>query len=191
MPRGKGGGGGGGGRGGKKNHKGKSRHFTDPREMEQQDEKDAKAREWRKKKGIEDSDDEETEEINKQGAVGELPPAGSESEEGSSEEEEARPKGVEHLIEIHNPNRTGNKTSRKVTELDSKASTQLSRREREELEKQEAARRYQQLHEEGKTEEARADLARLALIRKQREEAAKKKEDERLAREAAKKPAKS
>ncbi|XP_046581965.1 28 kDa heat- and acid-stable phosphoprotein-like [Haliotis rubra] len=187
MPRGKGG----GGRGGKKNHKGKSRHFTDPREMEQQDEKDAKAREWRKKKGIEDSDDEnEPEEVNKRGAVGELPPNSS-SEEDSSDGEEARPKGVEHLIEIHNPNRTGNRTARKVTELDSKASTQLSRREREELEKQEAARRYQQLHEEGKTEEARADLARLALIRKQREEAAKKKEDERIAREAAKKSSKS
>ncbi|XP_067672142.1 28 kDa heat- and acid-stable phosphoprotein-like [Haliotis asinina] len=186
MPRGKGG----GGRGGKKNHKGKSRHFTDPREMEQQDEKDAKAREWRKKKGIEDSDDENETEVNKRGAVGELPPNSS-SEEESSEEEEARPKGVEHLIEIHNPNRTGNRTARKVTELDSKASTQLSRREREELEKQEAARRYQQLHEEGKTEEARADLARLALIRKQREEAAKKKEEERLAKEAAKKASKS
>ena len=32
---------------------------------------------------------------------------------------------------------------------------------------------------EGKTDEARADLARLALIRKQREEAAKKREEER------------
>jgi len=35
------------------------------------------------------------------------------------------------------------------------------------------------LHLAGKTDEARADLARLALIRKQREEAAKKREDER------------
>jgi hypothetical protein len=32
---------------------------------------------------------------------------------------------------------------------------------------------------EGKTEEARSDLARLAIIRKQREEAAKKREEER------------
>lgn len=50
---------------------------------------------------------------------------------------------------------------------------------REELEKQEARRRYQQMHIAGKTEEAQADLARLAIIRKQREEAAKKKEEER------------
>jgi len=35
------------------------------------------------------------------------------------------------------------------------------------------------MHLAGKTDEARADLARLALVRKQREEAAKKREDER------------
>jgi hypothetical protein len=35
------------------------------------------------------------------------------------------------------------------------------------------------MHLAGKTEEARADMARLALIRKQREEAAKKRDEER------------
>ena len=49
---------------------------------------------------------------------------------------------------------------------------------REELTKQQAAARYRKLHMEGKTEEAQADLARLALIRKQREEAAKRREEE-------------
>ena len=49
---------------------------------------------------------------------------------------------------------------------------------REELAKQQAAARYRKLHMEGKTEEAQADLARLALIRKQREEAAKRREEE-------------
>lgn len=34
------------------------------------------------------------------------------------------------------------------------------------------------MHAAGKTDEARADLARLALVRKKREEAAKKKEEE-------------
>ena len=57
---------------------------------------------------------------------------------------------------------------------------QLSRREREEIEKQRAKARYQKLHAEGKTDEARADLARLAIIRKQREEAAKKRDAEKL-----------
>lgn len=57
---------------------------------------------------------------------------------------------------------------------------------REELEKQKAKAHYQKLHAEGKTEAARADLARLSIIRKQREEAAKKREDEKKAKEAAK-----
>ena len=55
----------------------------------------------------------------------------------------------------------------------------MSRREREEIEKQRAKAHYQKLHAAGKTEEARADLARLAIIRKQREEAAKKREEEK------------
>ena len=49
---------------------------------------------------------------------------------------------------------------------------------REELAKQQATARYRKLHAEGKTEEAQADLARLALIRKQREEAAKRREED-------------
>lgn len=35
------------------------------------------------------------------------------------------------------------------------------------------------LHYEGKTDQAKADLARLAIIRREREEAAKKKEEEK------------
>jgi hypothetical protein len=62
----------------------------------------------------------------------------------------------------------------------------LSRREREELEKQAAKERYEKLHLAGKTDEARADLARLALIRKQREDAAKKRDEEKKAQDDAK-----
>lgn len=39
--------------------------------------------------------------------------------------------------------------------------------------------RQRKLQEEGKTDQARSDLARLALIRKQREEAAKKREEQK------------
>lgn len=50
-----------------------------------------------------------------------------------------------------------------------------SRRERESLEAQQAKERYRKLHEQGKTDEAKADLARLKLIREKREaEAARK-----------------
>lgn len=52
---------------------------------------------------------------------------------------------------------------------------ELSRREREALQAQQARERYQKLHEAGKTDEAKADLARLKLIREKREaEAARK-----------------
>jgi hypothetical protein len=52
---------------------------------------------------------------------------------------------------------------------------ELSRREREAIQAQQAKERYQKLHEAGKTDEAKADLARLAEIRKKREaEAARK-----------------
>lgn len=50
---------------------------------------------------------------------------------------------------------------------------------REEIEKQKAKERYMKMHLAGKTDQAKADLARLAIIRKQREEAAKKKEEEK------------
>lgn len=57
--------------------------------------------------------------------------------------------------------------------------------EREEIEKQKAKERYMKMHLAGKTEQAKADLARLAIIRKQREEAARKKEEERKAKDDA------
>lgn len=89
-------------------------------------------------------------------------------------------KGVSSLIEIENPNRVQKKT-KKVTSLDKEIDTskpELSRREREEIEKQRAQAHYQKLHAEGKTEQARADLARLAIIKQQREEARKRREAE-------------
>merc|ERR1712062_863532 len=97
-------------------------------------------------------------------------------------------KGVEGLIEIENPNLRPQR-QKKVSELSNATSSkaQLTRREREEVEKQKAKAHYQKLHAAGKTEEARADLARLAIIKKQREEAAKKREEEKKAKELASK----
>ena len=104
-------------------------------------------------------------------------------DESSSEEEESDTE-KEPIIEVHNPNRVAKK-NKKLSELDEVPTgpTELSRREKEEVARQEAARRYQQLHAQGKTEEARADLARLAIIRKQREEAAQKREQEKKDKE--------
>ncbi|XP_010518781.1 PREDICTED: 28 kDa heat- and acid-stable phosphoprotein-like [Tarenaya hassleriana] len=111
-----------------------------------------------------------------------------ENEEVVVEEEsdgEEKKKGHENLIEVENPNRAKPKTV-KARDLDVGKTTELSRREREELEKQRAHERYMRLQEQGKTEQARKDLERLALIRKQRQEASKKREEEKAVREAKK-----
>ncbi|XP_028843957.1 pdgfa associated protein 1a [Denticeps clupeoides] len=151
-------------RGGKKGHKGRGKQFSNPEEIDRQ---------MKAQREMEANGDVEK-------------ASGSESEEGSSssdEEHEQKRKGVEGLIEIENPNRVSQK-SKKVVEVDVSAPRELTRREREEIEKQKAKERYMKLHLEGKTDQARADLARLAIIKKQREDAAKKRDEVRKAKEA-------
>ncbi|KAF7840303.1 28 kDa heat- and acid-stable phosphoprotein [Senna tora] len=107
--------------------------------------------------------------------------SGEESEE-SDEETTQKTKGTQGVIEIENPNLVKPK-SIKARDIDVGKTTELSRREREELEKQKAHERYMRLQEQGKTEQARKDLERLALIRQQRADAAKKREEEKAAKE--------
>ncbi|KAL6562098.1 hypothetical protein OROGR_003105 [Orobanche gracilis] len=87
-------------------------------------------------------------------------------------------KGTEGVIEINNPNLVKPKNL-KARDADSEKTTELSRREREEIEKQKAHERYMRLQEQGKTEQAKKDLERLNLIRQQRAEAAKKRDEEK------------
>ncbi|CAL5095813.1 unnamed protein product [Urochloa decumbens] len=116
-----------------------------------------------------------------------------EPEEEEESEDFAKPKhkGTEGLIEIENPNLVKPKNI-KAKDIDIGKTTDISRREREELEKQKSHERYMKLQEQGKTEQARKDLGetlllslydRLALIRQQRAEAAKKREEEKAAKE--------
>lgn len=104
------------------------------------------------------------------------------SEEESEESANEKKKGTQGLIEIENPNIAKPKNI-KARDVDIEKTTELSRREREELEKQKAHERYMRLQEQGKTEQARKDLERLTLIRQQRADAAKKREEEKAARE--------
>ncbi|KAJ4726387.1 putative 28 kDa heat-and acid-stable phosphoprotein [Melia azedarach] len=104
-----------------------------------------------------------------------------ESEEELEEGSEKR-KGTQGIIEIENPNLVKPKNL-KAKDVDIGKTTELSRREREEIEKQKAHERYMRLQEQGKTEQARKDLERLAMIRQQRAEAAKKREEEKAAKE--------
>ncbi|XVE88136.1 hypothetical protein DITRI_Ditri19aG0043700 [Diplodiscus trichospermus] len=101
-----------------------------------------------------------------------------ESGEESDEETAQKHKGTQGVIEINNPNLVKPKNM-KARDLDAGKTTELSRREREELEKQRAHERYMRLQEQGKTEQARKDLERLSLVRQQREEAARKREEEK------------
>ncbi|GAB1598275.1 28 kDa heat- and acid-stable phosphoprotein-like isoform X1 [Argonauta hians] len=156
---------------GKKSHKGQRRMFTNEDELAQQHEEEKK-KAWRRQRGLEC-----------EGEGG----SGNSSSDDSDSEDEGKSKGVGHLIDIDNPNRVVNKTKKaSALNVEQTPSQSLSRREREEIEKQQARIRYQQLHVMGKTEEARADLARLALIKKQREESAKKREDDKKAKDDAK-----
>ncbi|XP_017114258.1 28 kDa heat- and acid-stable phosphoprotein [Drosophila elegans] len=194
------------------NHKGRSRHFTSPEELQQESEEDS-----------DQTSGSGSESDGKGGASGSKPkvpaprkpPAGnrqkarssagagavssseSESEEDSEDDSDLESrdakKGVASLIEIENPNRVTKKATQKLSaiKLDDGPGSEggkggapkpeLSRREREQIEKQKARQRYEKLHAAGKTTEAKADLARLALIRQQREEAAAKREAEKKA----------
>lgn len=170
------------------NHKGKHRSFTNPDELEEQRKREEKERQWRAERGEVSSSEEEEEEEKKKGSD----ESSSEEETSSEEEDEGKAKGVEGLIQVENPNRVQQK-AKKLSTLNtelaaapSSSKPELSRREREELEKQRAAANYQRLHAKGKTEEARADLARLAIIKAQREEAAKKREAEAKMKEVEK-----
>ncbi|KAF8977001.1 hypothetical protein BGZ46_007729 [Entomortierella lignicola] len=86
-------------------------------------------------------------------------------------------------IQVNNPNHGIKREKNKLLDMDTPIG--MSRREREAAEKEAAKQRYWKLHQEGKTDQAKADMARLAVIRKQREEAAAKRLAEAKAKEDA------
>ncbi|RPB18953.1 hypothetical protein L211DRAFT_843090 [Terfezia boudieri ATCC MYA-4762] len=99
--------------------------------------------------------------------------AGSDDEDEEEEEEDSAPISNPNLAPA-NPNAPGNA-----------GSGGISRKEREAKEAAAAKERWQKMHLAGKTDEAKADLARLALIRKEREEKAKQRQAEIEERKAA------
>lgn len=159
-----------------KGHKGQHRRFTNFEEIEAQQKRLAKQAEWRKQRGDDEEEDEEASDE-------EDSEENSDEEETASDEEEIKPKGVESLIEVQNPNRVPKKPAPEVKAGTSTAvKPEMSRREKEEAERQRKAASVSL-----KTEQARADLARLALIKQQRETARLKREAELKAKEEEKK----
>ncbi|CAD6235453.1 GSCOCG00007907001-RA-CDS [Cotesia congregata] len=173
------------------NHKGRNRHFTNPEELEEQRRQDEARKKWRQNKEHSDESSDDDEDPKASSATSKNPDASSEDSDSESDgdsEGEGKAKGVENLIEVENPNRVQKKTKKlsKLNEtLGESTKPELSRREREQIEKQRAYANYQKLHAAGKTDEARADLARLAIIKQQREDAAKRREDEKKQKELA------
>ncbi|KAF8225349.1 hypothetical protein L208DRAFT_1306667, partial [Tricholoma matsutake] len=82
--------------------------------------------------------------------------------------------GEEEDPDLINPNHV----EKKLNISDLGAPRELTRREREQKEKQEAKDRYWKLHVQGKTQEAKADLSRLAKIRAERDAAQAKRKAE-------------
>lgn len=80
---------------------------------------------------------------------------------------------------IVNPNRTAPKHI-KASDISS-TTYEPSRKDREAAEKKAAEERYWKLHEAGKTDQAKSDLARLKIIKEKREAAAKAREAEKEA----------
>ncbi|KAL1851806.1 hypothetical protein Plec18167_009033 [Paecilomyces lecythidis] len=119
-------------------------------------------------------------------APGDLPPSDSEEEEEESDGE--MPANPNHTAKSRSQAASVPASAEQPVKPKAKNGgdlSQLSRREREAIEAQQARERYLKLHAEGKTEEARADLARLAIIRERREaekarkQAEKEEEEER------------
>lgn len=191
------------------NHKGRSRHFTSPEELQQESEEDSEQSSGSEEEEGQSGAAGTSKQSSTTAAGAAKKPAkpaqrqrqqqqqqrnnssSDESDEDESDDDseaEARDakKGVASLIEIENPNRVTKKATQKLSQIKiddsgAVAKPELSRREREQIEKQKARQRYEKLHAAGKTTEAKADLARLALIRQQREEAAAKREAEKKA----------
>jgi hypothetical protein len=107
----------------------------------------------------------------------------SESSDSGVENEPKKTIKIEeskNIIETFNPNDAPARNL-KISELSASTEGKGEPGNRKEREAAEAARKkeaYFKLQMEGKTAQAKSDLARLAIIRKQREEAAKKRAEE-------------
>ena len=108
----------------------------------------------------------------------------TEDDEGEQVEKEYKPKGVEALIEVDNPNKAPVKMM-KMKDMDSAEPVQLTRKEREEKEREAKAAAYRKRHEAGLTEEYKRDMAKLAEVKARREAAKAKAEAEKEAAAAA------
>ncbi|KAK4098100.1 hypothetical protein N658DRAFT_499812 [Parathielavia hyrcaniae] len=115
--------------------------------------------------------------------VGDLPPSDSEDDD-DDDDDAPMPANPNHSRQARNQTKPAAASVDEAAEGVQKLSVAPSRREREAVEAQAAKERYRKLHEAGKTDEAKADLARLKLIREKREAEAARKQAEKEEKEA-------
>lgn len=102
------------------------------------------------------------EEAAKEGGYAAAKPAKAVKKEESSDEEEEKPVG---------------NTQKPIKDSEINFND-LSRKQREQIQADAAKKKYEELHKQGKTDEAKADLGRLEEVKKRRAEAAAKKAEE-------------
>lgn len=146
----------------------------------------------KKKKAADDSSEESSDDDSDFGF--DEGPASEEEESEEEEERAAKPKNLLDQLGVQlegatNLNVAAKDEKKAVKMKDMKMSMasekpELSRREREELEAKRKEAAYRKKHEAGETDEAKSDLARLAEVRKRREDAKKAKEAQAAADEA-------
>lgn len=134
----------------------------------------------------EDEDDEEEDEDDEDGANGSAAqPELSRAERKALKKKQADQKQLgegesDTDADLINPNHV----EKKMNISDLGAPRELTRREKEAKEKQEAKDRYWKLHLAGKTDEAKSDLARLRKVKEEREAAQAKRKAEAEAKAA-------
>ncbi|CEG35666.1 28 kda heat-and acid-stable phospho [Plasmopara halstedii] len=161
--------GGAGGKGRKKREKGGTRKFvTSLEEMTLRDEQEEQKRKTR-------GDDMAFERVQTNSLFG-----FSNSADGPVLQQEKKKVGFAAVAKTQNPNakKTANKVMKAKDMDENAAPQQLSRREREAIEKERAAAYYLKKHLAGETDEAKKDLARLAEVKRRREEAEQRKKEE-------------
>lgn len=100
-----------------------------------------------------------------------------EGDDGEWVEKEYKPKSaLEGLIDVENPNKAPVKMT-KLKDMGGEAAP-MTRKEREEKEKEAKAAAYRKRHEAGLTEEYKRDMAKLAEVKARREAAASRRKEE-------------
>eukprot|EP00800_Vazella_pourtalesii_P012255 TRINITY_DN2904_c0_g1_i1.p1 TRINITY_DN2904_c0_g1~~TRINITY_DN2904_c0_g1_i1.p1 ORF type:complete len:190 (-),score=65.59 TRINITY_DN2904_c0_g1_i1:73-642(-) len=173
---------GGGGRQRQKvKHKGGARVFSSEEQLREEQTQRLREEEWMEHRGNPSRElDSVKEDDNVTGATdGASFMPGLDDDETSSDEEE-KYKGVAHLIEIENPNRMKGKLEVRVEEM---GDVKLTRRQREQMQAEKDRARQLKQMQDGTSAQAKRDIARLDQIKREREDAAKRRDMERKARE--------